>query len=282
MHTTISILLNAIGIISVLALVAVGLAIVFGMMNVINLAHGEFVTVGAYTAAFCGSKFGSFWIGLALAPLVGAALGLALEVLLIRHLYKRPLHTIISTLGISFIVQKLIELTFGPAPMSIGNPLPGLVTIADVSYPIYRLFVAGAAILVMGILLLLYRRSGFGLDLRSAIQNPAVASVLGIDVDRTYRTAFAVGASLAALAGALIAPIASIVPGMGLYYLIESFFVVIVGGTGTIMGSIVGSSVIGGLESFFSFNVGGAFPQALVLVVAIVLVRVRPKGLVPV
>jgi branched-subunit amino acid ABC-type transport system permease component len=274
MHTTISILLNAIGIISVLALVAVGLAIVFGMMNVINLAHGEFVTVGAYTAAFCGSKFGSFWIGLALAPLVGAALGLALEVLLIRHLYKRPLHTIISTLGISFIVQKLIELTFGPAPMSIGNPLPGLVTIADVSYPIYRLFVAGAAILVMSILLWLV--------LRSAIQNPAVASVLGIDVDRTYRTAFAVGASLAALAGALIAPIASIVPGMGLYYLIESFFVVIVGGTGTIMGSIVGSAVIGGLESFFSFNVGGAFPQALVLVVAIVLVRVRPKGLVPV
>ena len=281
MHTIISILLNAVGIISVLALVAVGLAIVFGMMNVINLAHGEFVTVGAYTAAFCGSKFGSFWIGLALAPLVGAALGVALEVLLIRHLYKRPLHTIIATLGISFIVQKLTELTFGPSPMSMGNPLPGLITIAGVSYPIYRLFVAGVAILVMGVLLLLYRRSSFGLDLRSAIQNPAVASVLGIDVDRTYRTAFAVGASLAALAGALIAPIASIVPGMGLYYLIESFFVVIVGGTGTILGCIVGSAVIGGLELFFSFNVGGAFPQALVLVVAIVLVRIRPKGLVP-
>ena len=281
MQTVVSILMNAAGIISVLALVAVGLAIVFGMMNVINLAHGEFVTVGAYTAALCSSKFGSFWIGLILAPLVGAVLGLGLEVLLIRHLYKRPLHTIIATLGVSFIAQKLLELTFGPSPMSMGNPLPGLITIGGASYPVYRVFVVGVAILVMSIVLLMYRRSGFGLDLRSAIQNPAVASVLGIDVDRTYRAAFAVGAGLAALAGALIAPIASIVPGMGLYYLIESFFVVIVGGTGTILGSIVGSAVIGGLESFFSFNVGGAFPQALVLVVAIILVRMRPKGLVP-
>jgi urea ABC transporter permease protein UrtB len=281
MHTVVSILLNAAGIVSVLALVAVGLAIVFGMMNVINLAHGEFVTVGAYTAAVCTSTFGSFWAGLVLAPLVGAALGTALEVLLIRHLYKRPLHTIIATLGISFIVQKLLELTFGPSPMSTGNPLPGLINIAGASYPIYRIFVVGMAVLVMSTLLLLYRRSGFGLDLRSAIQNPAVASLLGIDVDRTYRTAFALGAGLAALAGALVAPIASIIPGMGLSYLIESFFVVIVGGTGTILGSIVGSAVIGGLESFFSFNVGGAFPQALVLAVAIVLVRLRPKGLVP-
>lgn len=172
MQTVVSILMNAAGIISVLALVAVGLAIVFGMMNVINLAHGEFVTVGAYTAALCSSKFGSFWIGLILAPLVGAALGLGLEVLLIRHLYKRPLHTIIATLGISFIGQKLLELMFGPSPMSIGNPLPGLITIAGASYPLYRVFVVGSAILVMSIVLLLYRRSGFGLDLRSAIQNP--------------------------------------------------------------------------------------------------------------
>jgi urea transport system permease protein len=281
MPNLISILVNAAGIVSVLALVAVGLAIVFGMMNVINLAHGEFVTLGAYIAALCSAKFGSFWIGLVLAPFAGAALGAALEVLLIRHLYRRPLHTIIATLGVSFIVQKLFELTFGPSPMGISNPLPGLITIAGASYPIYRIFVVGIAVLVVSILLLLYQRSGFGLDLRSAIQNPGVASLLGIDVERTYRTAFAFGAGLAALAGALVAPIASIVPGMGLSYLIESFFVVIVGGTGTILGSIVGSAVIGSLESFFSFNVGGAFPQALVLVVAIVLVRLRPKGLVP-
>jgi urea ABC transporter permease protein UrtB len=281
MHDVVSILLNAIGIVSVLALVSVGLAIVFGMMNVINLAHGEFVTVGAYTAGLSSSAIGSFWVGLLLAPIIGAILGLGLEVFLIRRLYKRPLHTIIATLGVSFIAQKTLELIFGPSPMSMGNPLPGLVTIAGVSYPIYRIFVAGIAILIMSVALLLYRRSRFGLDLRSAIQSPAVASVLGIDVDRTYRTAFTVGAGLAALAGALLAPIASIVPGMGLYYLIESFFVVIVGGTGSILGCIVGSTVIGGLEAFFSFRVGGAFPQALVLVVAIILVRLRPKGLVP-
>lgn len=281
MQNIISISMNAAGTISVLALVAIGLAIVFGMMNVINLAHGEFVTVGAYTAALCASKLGSFWPGLLLAPIVGAVFGVALEALIIRHLYTRPLHTIIATLGISFMVQKGLELIFGPSPLSVGNPLPGLVTIGDQSYPIYRIFIVVVAILVMSILLLLYRRSGFGLDLRTAIQNPAIASLLGINVDRTYRIAFSVVAGLAALAGALAAPIASIVPSMGLPYLIESFFVVIVGGTGTILGSIVGSCFIGGLETFFSFQVGGAFPQALVLVAAIILARFRPKGLVP-
>lgn len=163
MHDVVSILLNAIGIVSVLALVSVGLAIVFGMMNVINLAHGEFVTVGAYTAGLSSSAIGSFWVGLLLAPIIGAILGLGLEVFLIRRLYKRPLHTIIATLGVSFIAQKTLELIFGPSPMSMGNPLPGLVTIAGVPYPIYRIFVAGIAILIMSVALLLYRRSGFGL-----------------------------------------------------------------------------------------------------------------------
>ena len=281
MDNFISLLLDALGIISVLALVSIGLTIIFGMMNVINLAHGEFVTIGAYTTAVARSAFGSFWIGLALAPLIGIVAGLTMEMLLIRHLYKRPLDTMIATLGVSFIVQKLLELAFGPAPMSMSNPLPGLITLGGASYPIYRIFISGFAIVVMGTVLLFYRRTGYGLDLRSAIQSPAIASILGINVDRAYRIAFCAGAGLAALAGGLIAPIASIVPGMGLPYLIESFFVVIVGGAGSIAGSVAGAAVIGGSEAFFSFRVGGAFPQALVLVLAILIVRLRPKGLIP-
>jgi branched-chain amino acid transport system permease protein/urea transport system permease protein len=273
--------MNAIGLASVLALVSIGLAIIFGMMNVINLAHGEFVTVGAYTTAVASSLSGNFWIGLMLAPLIGGIAGLALETMLIRHLYKRPLHTIIATLGVSFIVQKLIELTLGPSPLSVSSPLPGLLRIGGTSYPIYRVFIIGFAVATLSMVFFFYRRTRFGLDLRSAIQSPTIASILGINVDRTYRIAFVAGSSLAALAGGLIAPIASIVPGMGLSYLIESFFVVIVGGTGTIIGSIAGSAVIGGAEAFFSFRVGGAFPQALVLILAILIVRLRPRGLIP-
>src|SRR5262249_51912023 len=154
--------------------------------------------------------------------------------------------------GVSFIIQKMIELLLGPSPLSVTNPLPGLLTIGGASYPIYRVFIVGFAIATLSMVFFFYRRTRFGLDLRSAIQSPAIASTLGINVDQTYRIAFAAGASLAALAGGLIAPIASIVPGMGLSYLIESFFVVIVGGAGTIIGSVAGSLVIGGAEAFFS------------------------------
>lgn len=281
MDTLIPATLSALTLTSILFLVAIGMAIVFGMMNVINLAHGEFLTLGAYAAALVGGAAGSFWIGLAVAPLVGAAAGLLLETAIIRHLYRRPLDTIIATLGVSFIVQKGLELTFGPSPISMGNPIPGLVVLFGSPYPAYRIFLIGFAALVMALVVTAYRRTSLGLDLRTAIQDPAMAACVGIDVDRTYRITFATGAALAALAGALIAPMASVIPGMGLPYLIKSFFVVIIGGIGSILGVFAGSAFIGGLETLFSVYLGGAFPQALVLVLAIILVRFRPKGLVP-
>ena len=250
-------------------------------MNVINLAHGELLTIGAYTAALITMLTGSFWIGLALAPIVGAAAGLALESSLIRYLYKRPIDTIIATFGVSLIIQKSLELIFGPSPIGVGDPLPGLVDVFGASYPLYRIFLIFFGFTVIGIVIFVYNRSNLGLDLRSAIQNSGMASVLGVDVQRTYRIAFMAGAALAALAGALIAPITATVPGMGLPYLIKSFFVVIVGGMGSMLGVVTGSTFIGGFETAFSVQLGGAFPQALVLLLAIVVVRLRPGGLAP-
>lgn len=273
--------LSALSLISILALVSIGMAIIFGMMNVINLAHGELLTIGAYTAALITMLTGSFWIGLALAPIVGAAAGLALESSLIRYLYKRPIDTIIATFGVSLIIQKSLELIFGPSPIGVGDPLPGLVDVFGASYPLYRIFLIFFGFTVIGIVIFVYNRSNLGLDLRSAIQNSGMASVLGVDVQRTYRIAFMAGAALAALAGALIAPITATVPGMGLPYLIKSFFVVIVGGMGSMLGVVTGSTFIGGFETAFSVQLGGAFPQALVLLLAIVVVRLRPAGLAP-
>ena len=273
--------LSALSLISILALVSIGMAIIFGMMNVINLAHGELLTIGAYTAALVTMLTGSFWIGLALAPIVGAAAGLALESSLIRYLYKRPIDTIIATFGVSLIIQKSLELIFGPSPIGVGDPLPGLVDVFGASYPLYRIFLIFFGFTVIGIVIFVYNRSNLGLDLRSAIQNSGMASALGVDVQRTYRIAFMAGAALAALAGALIAPITATVPGMGLPYLIKSFFVVIVGGMGSMLGVVTGSTFIGGFETAFSVQLGGAFPQALVLLLAIVVVRLRPAGLAP-
>jgi branched-chain amino acid transport system permease protein/urea transport system permease protein len=280
METFVIAVLSALSLISILALVSIGMAIIFGMMNVINLAHGEFLTIGAYTAALATALTGSFWIGLALAPLVGAAAGLAMEVSIIRHLYRRPIDTIIATFGISLIIQKTLELTFGPSPIGVADPLAGPVEILGVTYPLYRIFLIVFALAVVGVVLLVFHRTNLGLDLRSTIQDSDMAAALGVDVARTYRIAFAAGAGLAALAGALIAPITATVPGMGLAYLIKSFFVVIVGGMGSILGVVTGSTFIGGFETAFSVELGGAFPQALVLVLAIVVVRLRPKGLV--
>ena len=273
--------LSALSLISILALVSIGMAIIFGMMNVINLAHGELLTIGAYTAALITMLTGSFWIGLAIAPIVGAAAGLALESSLIRYLYKRPIDTIIATFGVSLIIQKSLELIFGPSPIGVGDPLPGLVDVFGASYPLYRIFLIFFGFTVIGIVIFVYNRSNLGLDLRSAIQNSGMASALGVDVQRTYRIAFMAGAALAALAGALIAPITATVPGMGLPYLIKSFFVVIVGGMGSMLGVVTGSTFIGGFETAFSVQLGGAFPQALVLLLAIVVVRLRPAGLAP-
>jgi branched-chain amino acid transport system permease protein/urea transport system permease protein len=165
--------------------------------------------------------------------------------------------------------------------MSMGNPISGTVTLFGTGYPAYRLVVIGFCLIVIGVVLFVYRRTSIGLDLRAAIHDPAMASSLGVNVPQTYRVAFASGAGLAALAGGLIAPITSIVPGMGVPYLIRSFFVVIAGGAGSILGVVAGSGFIGGLESLFSFVMGGAFPQAIVLALAIIPVRLRPRGLVP-
>jgi len=272
-------ILTALSLISILILISVGMAIIFGMMNVINLAHGEFVMLGAYVAVIA-AQIGGFWLALAIAPLLGAGFGILLESTIIRLLYRRPIDTIIATLGVSLVVQKLVELWFGSSPYSVMNPLPGLVDVFGTPYPLYRIFVIGCAAAVLLLGMIAYRSTNFGLNLRAAIQDPEMARAMGVDVAATYRIAFGLGAGLAALAGVLVAPLTSIFPGMGLAYLIRSFFVVIVGGTGSIGGVLAGSAFIGFFESFFSFRLGGAFPQAIVLALAIIVVRLRPKGLV--
>jgi urea ABC transporter permease protein UrtB len=281
MEGLIPLVLNALTLISILMLVGLGLAIIFGLMNVINLAHGEFVTIGAYTLALVQSLNGSWWLGLALAPFVGAAIGFTVERTMIRHLYTRPLATILATWGLSLVLQQLLQLVFGAAPQRVDSPLPHSAMVFTVAYPAYRLLLIAAALAIIVACFAVFRWTRFGLDLRAVIQDRDMAEALGIDTQRVNAIAFSAGAGLAAVAGVLIAPLTVVIAQMGVNYLARSFFVVIVGGVGSIAGVAAGSVVVGGTETILNYQIPVTISQALVLALAIVIVRFRPRGLVP-
>jgi branched-chain amino acid transport system permease protein/urea transport system permease protein len=281
MDALISLLLNALTLISILMLVGLGLAIIFGLMNVINLAHGEFVTIGAYTLALVQSLNGSYWLALGLAPVVGAAAGFGIERSMIRFLYARPVATILATWGLSLVLQQLLQLTFGAAPQRVDGPFAGSVSVLGASYPAYRLFLIAAALAIVSVCYTVLRHTRFGLDLRAVIQGRDMAASLGVNTERVQALAFAGGAALAAIAGVLIAPLTVVIAQMGVNYLARSFFVVIVGGVGSIAGVGAGSAVVGGVETALNYQMPVTVSQALVLVLAIVIVRFCPRGLVP-
>lgn len=281
METFVPLVLNALTLISILMLVGLGLAIIFGLMNVINLAHGEFVTIGAYTLALVQSLAGNYWLALALAPVVGALAGLMVERAMVQHLYTRPLATILATWGLSLVLQQLLQLAFGAAPQRVDSPLGETALVLGVPYPAYRLLLIGSALAIVAGCFAVFRWTRFGLDLRAVIQNRDMSEALGINTERVYATAFAAGAALAAVAGVLIAPLTVVIAQMGVNYLARSFFVVIVGGAGSIAGVAAGSTVVGGVETVLNYQIPVTVSQALVLVLAIVIVRFRPHGLVP-
>lgn len=278
-----TIIFNILSYVSILTLVALGLAIAFGMMDIVNLAHAEWVTIGAYALAVAQSLGGrdAFWIALVVAPATGAALGWMLECSVIRLLYKRPLDTLLATYAISLILQKVLELVFGTQPMLVYAPFNGTVTALGATYPAYRIFMIGVAVAVTAACWLVFSHTGFGTQLRAVIQQPAMAEAVGIDTRHLNRIAFAGGAALASLAGVLVAPLVSVESHLGTYYLGKAFFVIVLGGIGSIAGSVVGSVVIGTAETLFSYGVDPSLASALVLILSIVVIRFRPQGLIP-
>jgi Branched-chain amino acid ABC-type transport system, permease components len=270
-------LLNALVATLVLALAAVGLAIVFGLLGVINLAHGAFIALGAYTAWF-GAQAGHFWLGFLAAPVVVGAVGYALEITVVRRLYGRPLDTILATWGIALVVQETLKIAFGVTTKRVPLPVTGGVDLGVVVYPTYRLLLVVMATVVLGTVLAVLVYTDFGVRLRAAVQDAETASLLGLDRRRLYSLGFASGAALAGLAGAALAPIATVAPEMGVEYLVESFFAVIVGGTAG--GVVLGSAVVAGTASLLEFSLPPVLAQTLVFVAAVLVVAVRPEGIV--
>ena len=272
-------LLNTAVLIGTLALVALGLAVIYGLMEVINLAHGEFVMLGAYGMVIAHLAGLSPWLGLLIAPVMVGALGYVVERGLIRFLYRRPFDALLATWGLSLILVQGATLIFGPQARGLATPIQGAVSIIGMPFAKYRLFVLGVSIVLVPLVLAIFRYGTFGLKTRAVFQDAEMASAVGIRTPRIYSTAFVIGAALAGLAGALIAPLVTVTPQMGGPYLIQAFMTVIVGGAAALVGVVGGAGVIGGIQGVASYFSSSVIAQVITLAVAIVVIRVRPNGI---
>jgi branched-chain amino acid transport system permease protein/urea transport system permease protein len=272
-------LLNGVNLILILVLVAIGLVIIFGLMQVINIAHGEFFLLGAYTVLMAQWAGFSFWVGLILSPIVLGIVGLIIEFLCIRFLYERPFDTILATWGISIGIKQLVIIIFGPAGHMITHPFPAMVKFMGIEYPAYRIFTMAASVAVIIFTFYVFLRTDYGLKARAVIANRDMASVLGINTRRMYRMTFVFGSALAGLAGGIMSPLMSVDPQMGLGYVIPAYLAIILGGTGTLYGVLGGASIIGGSDSIFSYLISPVGAQIIIFSLAIVLIRLKPQGL---
>ncbi len=272
--------LNALTLSFILILISLGLSIIFGLMRILNMAHGEFVILGAYVVVWVTSVGGGFWLGVVTAPLVMGLFGLLFQKALLKYLYRNWTTAILVTWGAGMIIRQGLQLVMGARPYAVANPLPGAETIFGLDYPAYRIAIIliGAAIVVA--VLWVHMRTTLGLQIRLAMQNREMAAALGIDTDRINSFAFAVGTALAGLAGALLSPLIPVGPLTGLHYLVDCFFVIILGGASHLFGTIAGGGVIGGGESLLQSVFSPVTAEIMIYLIAIVILALRPQGLV--
>lgn len=280
MELVITTLLNGASLAAVLILISLGLAVIFGLRGVINLAHGEFFMLGAYTVWLTENMgLPPFWVGFASAPIVVAVVGWVIERSFIRFLYARPLETLLGTWGVSIVLRELIRIVIGPEHRYATQPITGQLAFLDFEYPLYRLAIIAFTAAVVTAVILLFTRTDFGLRVQATIRDRGMAEAIGINTGRVDQSVFALGAGLAGLAGAVMSPVIAINPNMGLDYFARTFLVVIIGGIGQILGVVGGGSLIGMSEAGFSAFLKPVVAQVIVLAMAIVVIRFRPQGL---
>ena len=261
---------------AVFVLVAVGLHFTFGMLNVVNLVHGELILIGAYTAFSIERATGSVLLGMALAPVVAGTVGVAIERAVLRFLYERPFDSLLATFGLSVIIRQVVQLIFSPNPQTVRDPIGGSFLAAGFNIPWWRLVIVlvTAAIVVAASQFLV--RTSFGLHARATVVNPALAETSGINTGLVRAGLFALGSAIAGLAGSLLAPISTLNPQFGLLFLVNSFLVVIIGGKGSLRGLVMAGIVLGGSLAVLQFVISTVFAQIIILAIAIIGVRVRP------
>ena len=262
-----------------LALISIGLAIIFGMMRVINLAHGEFLMLGGYTAIIATQNGINIWISmLIVAPIVVGAIGIVVERLVIRFLYGRMIDTMLATWGLSLFFIGLVTTIFGAKTEGISAPL-GYFEIGQYKYADYKIFIIVFAVALLIAIYLLLRYTRAGLIARGTMQGADVAAGLGINTSTVYAVTFAAGAALTGLAGALIAPLNAIIPSVGIQFIAKSFITVIGGGGAFLTGTVSASTLFGGISQLVSIESSPVFGEVALLIGAVVLLRMLPRGI---
>jgi len=265
---------------AVIVLVVLGLGIVAGMMGIFNFAHGEFVLLGAYTTYLVYSSGLPVWLGMLAAPLVVAAIGFVLERLVIRRFYANPVVAMLGTYALGLVIREGVRSLIGGLYVSVPEPIVGSLTIASVQLSRWRLAIVLITTAVMLASYLLLTRTSFGLRVRAALENPSLARASGISTNALYAATFTFGAALAGLAGALVVPLFSLFADLGIRFLIQGFLAIMLGGIGTFAGSVVGATVVGLLSAALPWAVAPMLADVLVFVIAIVFVKIQPRGLI--
>ena len=263
-----------------LALISLGLAIVFGMMRVINLAHGEFLMLGGYTVVVATNAGVNIWIAmLILAPLVVGIIGIIVERVLIQWLYGRMVDTLLATWGLSLLLIGLVTSIFGASTATTISPPLGIIRIGDYSASGYELFLIGVTIVLFIAVWATLKLTKLGLVARGTMQNPEMSAALGVSNTRIYMITFGLGAAVTGLAGGLLAPLTGVLRTIGATYNAKAFITVISGGASIRAGTAAGSILLGGVNGIFAFITGPTFGEVALLVSAIILLRLLPRGI---
>lgn len=276
---------------SVFVLMALGLAIIFGQMGVINMAHGEFMILGAYVTYICSILFTEyapalfpiyFFVAMGLAFMAAGALGMAVEWALIRHLYNRPLDTLLATWGFSLILQQLYRSVFGAREVGVTLPdwLMGSFALTDmIEVPINGAFVMALTLVITVCVALLMFRSGWGKRVRAVMQNRVMAGAVGIDTGKVDRLTFGLGCGIAGVAGSAFTMVGSTGPTAGQLYIVDTFLVVVFGGAQSLLGTIASAFTISQAQSTMEFFMSGSMAKVLTLLTVVGVLMLRPQGL---
>jgi len=262
-----------------LILISAGLAVIFGMMKIINLAHGEFLMLGAYATVLSVSAGANIWLAmLVIAPVFVGLVGVIVERCLIQFLYGRLVDTMLATWGLSLMIVGATTMIFGNTIVGVASPL-GSFTVGAYQSSLYTPFLAVMAILLMATVWAVMRYTRVGLIARAVMQNPEMAATLGVNPTRVYMATFGVGAAMSGLAGGLLAPIAGVVPTMGAAYIAKAFITVVGGGTSILWGLITASGLFGSINQIAAFLTTPVFGEVILFVAAVGLIRMLPTGI---
>lgn len=291
MSVVVTQLFNGISLGSILILIAIGLAVTFGLMNIINMAHGELIMAGAYTTYVVQQLFLSylpaslfsyyFLIAIIMAFAVAALIGIVIEKVIVRRLYDRPLDSLLATWGVSLILQQAARSIFGAQNVAVKSPewLTGGVTLFSVTFPYKRLFILALVLFALALLGFYLFKTSAGRRMQAVTLNRSMAACLGVSVRKTDTLAFALGSGLAGIAGSSLTLLGSIGPTLGSSYLVDAFMIVILGGIGKLKGTIIGAVTVGLLSTFVEYSTSATIAKVVVFAFIIVFLQWRPSGL---